>query len=497
MKKRIVSFLLVFVMIFTIAQPAMAYAQVGMNSRGKDVQDLQVMLNTVDNAKLVPDGIFGAKTKSAVMTFQRNNGLSVDGICGPKTWEKLTAKYNAIITPPTQSGSSTATSASSYPMVQNGSSGTAVQDLQKMLNSVQNAGLQTDGIFGTNTKNAVMAFQRANGLAVDGICGPKTWGALLAKYNPNPKPAASSISIGSGSYNPGTLTQGKTYSISGTITSTYSLNSVTVGIYYSDGSATNYVQIAYPRTTTYNIHNVDSYIRFGLLSAGSYYFRVSATDSNGTTKQLVNNSFTVQGQGAPSSDIKSLKDVPGVFQGKYPYCTSCAMTALLRRRQFVDGKKVTFTLADVRVSSDASVRNNPLASCNFVMERRKGYLSPFNDSYSNPNGVRSSYYTTGVLPKGSVDQNRKELIRLLDAHPEGVIIYSKYSNSQHAILITDYEKTQNGGYQFYAIDSADNTKQVGAPTYRTTLEKTYFYRATGGLENALRNGNLIGLTYVQ
>ena len=35
------------------------------------------------------DGIFGPKTKQAVMDFQRANGLTVDGIIGPKTWSKL------------------------------------------------------------------------------------------------------------------------------------------------------------------------------------------------------------------------------------------------------------------------------------------------------------------------------------------------------------------------------------------------------------------------
>lgn len=35
------------------------------------------------------DSIFGTKTKEAVVVFQKAKGLSVDGIVGPKTWEKL------------------------------------------------------------------------------------------------------------------------------------------------------------------------------------------------------------------------------------------------------------------------------------------------------------------------------------------------------------------------------------------------------------------------
>ena len=36
-----------------------------------------------------------------------------------------------------------------------------------------------DGSFGSATDKAVRAFQKANGLEVDGICGPKTWAKLL------------------------------------------------------------------------------------------------------------------------------------------------------------------------------------------------------------------------------------------------------------------------------------------------------------------------------
>ena len=35
------------------------------------------------------DGIFGPKTKQAVIDYQRANGLTSDGIIGPKTWAKL------------------------------------------------------------------------------------------------------------------------------------------------------------------------------------------------------------------------------------------------------------------------------------------------------------------------------------------------------------------------------------------------------------------------
>ena len=35
------------------------------------------------------DGKYGKNTETAVKTFQQKHGLAADGICGPKTWEKL------------------------------------------------------------------------------------------------------------------------------------------------------------------------------------------------------------------------------------------------------------------------------------------------------------------------------------------------------------------------------------------------------------------------
>ncbi|XXF79569.1 peptidoglycan-binding protein [Myxococcaceae bacterium GXIMD 01537] len=46
-----------------------------------------------------------------------------------------------------------------------------------------------DGVFGPKTKQAVMAFQRAQGITVDGIVGPQTWGRLKASGPSAPTPA--------------------------------------------------------------------------------------------------------------------------------------------------------------------------------------------------------------------------------------------------------------------------------------------------------------------
>ena len=55
-------------------------------SKGAEVKELQKLL------KITVDGDFGPATELAVMKFQGQKGLKVDGIVGAKTWEKL--KYS-------------------------------------------------------------------------------------------------------------------------------------------------------------------------------------------------------------------------------------------------------------------------------------------------------------------------------------------------------------------------------------------------------------------
>lgn len=63
-------------------------------------------------------------------------------------------------------------------MLRNGSKGDAVEALQKkLLGQGINPG-PTDGVFGPKTDSAVRRFQEREGLQVDGIVGPKTFGAL-------------------------------------------------------------------------------------------------------------------------------------------------------------------------------------------------------------------------------------------------------------------------------------------------------------------------------
>ncbi|MEJ7720301.1 MAG: peptidoglycan-binding protein [Ilumatobacteraceae bacterium] len=96
------------------------------------------------------DGIFGSGTKSRVVSFQRSRGLAADGVVGQNTWGKLISN------------------------VQYGGRGSTVRAAQVQLNKYGHR-LSVDGIFGSGTRSATIAFQRSRGISADGIVGPTTW----------------------------------------------------------------------------------------------------------------------------------------------------------------------------------------------------------------------------------------------------------------------------------------------------------------------------------
>ena len=58
-------------------------------NRGNQVKTAQRLLNALGYDCGNVDGVFGAKTKAAVMSFQKAKGLGADGIIGSKTWNAL------------------------------------------------------------------------------------------------------------------------------------------------------------------------------------------------------------------------------------------------------------------------------------------------------------------------------------------------------------------------------------------------------------------------
>jgi peptidoglycan hydrolase-like protein with peptidoglycan-binding domain len=56
-----------------------------------------------------------------------------------------------------------------------GSSGSAVSDLQEALDTLGFDPGEIDGVFGEDTRSAVIAFQQSKAISADGVVGPTTW----------------------------------------------------------------------------------------------------------------------------------------------------------------------------------------------------------------------------------------------------------------------------------------------------------------------------------
>lgn len=89
------------------------------------------------------------------------------------------------------------------PTLRKGNRNQYVKELQTDLDKLgYNLGIcGIDGDFGTATEKAVKEFQRDHGLSQDGICGPKTWAALIDavdRLKPQPEPAKTYTLIISG-----------------------------------------------------------------------------------------------------------------------------------------------------------------------------------------------------------------------------------------------------------------------------------------------------------
>ncbi|MGV3623297.1 MAG: peptidoglycan-binding protein [Archangium sp.] len=96
----------------------------------------------------------------------------------------------------TSSSAARRTSSTSSGRLQRGASGAEVKELQQLLKAVGLYGANADGKFGPMTEAAVKAFQRQNGLTVDGWAGPQTMAKLRAAATPSVASSGGKLSLG-------------------------------------------------------------------------------------------------------------------------------------------------------------------------------------------------------------------------------------------------------------------------------------------------------------
>lgn len=87
MKKYICCFLCAVLIITVLPFSVYGYSSIG--SRGSEVRNIQQRLKDWGYYKGSVDGIYGTATRNAVIKFQKQHGVTADGICGPKTLELI------------------------------------------------------------------------------------------------------------------------------------------------------------------------------------------------------------------------------------------------------------------------------------------------------------------------------------------------------------------------------------------------------------------------
>lgn len=158
---------------------------------GQPIRSLQTMLRVIaeddpTHIRIVPDGIYGPETMSAVSLFQRKHGLQVTGITDQSTWESIVAAYEpaliridaaqpvGIILNPGQ-------------VIRRGERNPHMHLVQGMLavlsyvyDSVSTPSFT--GILDVPTSNSLSSFQYLSGLPMTGELDKYTWKHLALQY---------------------------------------------------------------------------------------------------------------------------------------------------------------------------------------------------------------------------------------------------------------------------------------------------------------------------
>jgi len=170
---------------------------------GQPIRSLQTMLKVIaendpSHQSIIPDGIYGAETVSAISVFQRIHGLPATGVTDNKTWDTIVDAYEEalieqrdahplqIILNPRQ----VIRKGERHPHLH------LVQAMLMVLSEVyESIGMpSSSGILDEATEDALSSFQAINGLPMTGHLDKHTWHHLVLQY-----PLAANLQNGSGS----------------------------------------------------------------------------------------------------------------------------------------------------------------------------------------------------------------------------------------------------------------------------------------------------------
>ncbi len=136
--------------------------------KGEDVKLVQTRLKALGYLTGSADGEYGSATAAAMLAFQQRNALNATGVGNEETYKVLFSD-SAIAA----DGGSVDLPGETYKTLRMNATGNEVIRLQQMLLSLKYT-VNVTGTYDETTYAAVMAFQRRNGLDVDGVAGQKT-----------------------------------------------------------------------------------------------------------------------------------------------------------------------------------------------------------------------------------------------------------------------------------------------------------------------------------
>lgn len=154
-----------------------------IGSRSASVKSLQTALGRVLRKNIPATGVFTSSLANDIKTYQRRAQMRASGRVGPVTWTSLMVTAARLSTstasaPVTGSTTPTSTGAIEGLPIRRNQRGQMVRQVQQALNATGRHRVIVDGIYGSQSVNAVKRFQRSVGIRSTGQVNEATWRAL-------------------------------------------------------------------------------------------------------------------------------------------------------------------------------------------------------------------------------------------------------------------------------------------------------------------------------
>lgn len=155
------------------------------------IRSLQTMLRVIaerdpSHQTVIPDGIYGPATMSAVSAFQRRHGLPITGVADQTTWESIAAIYEEALIHVAEAESLDIVLNASQ-VIRKGERHPNLHLAQAMLRVLAevyaSVGMPSaSGILDEATADSLSSFQALNGLPMTGNLDKRTWKHLALHY---------------------------------------------------------------------------------------------------------------------------------------------------------------------------------------------------------------------------------------------------------------------------------------------------------------------------